>query len=43
VTGGAATLELGEDYTAAHDAAYAAPLEEALRQGNVLAETPGGP
>ena len=29
---------LGDGYTAAHDAAFAAPLEEALRRGNVLAD-----
>jgi tetratricopeptide (TPR) repeat protein len=34
--------ELGDDYAAAHDAAFAAPLEDALRQGNVLAEAPSG-
>jgi predicted ATPase/DNA-binding SARP family transcriptional activator len=28
--------ELGDEYTAAHDAAFATPLEEALRRGNVL-------
>ncbi len=30
--------ELGDAYTAAHDAAMAAPLEDALRQGAVLTE-----
>jgi predicted ATPase/DNA-binding SARP family transcriptional activator len=34
----AAERELGDAYAAAHDAAMAAPLEEALRAGNVLAE-----
>jgi predicted ATPase len=34
----AAEQELGEAYTAAHDAAVAAPLEEALREGGVLTE-----
>jgi predicted ATPase/DNA-binding SARP family transcriptional activator len=32
--------ELGDEYAAAHDAAMAAPLEQALRQGAVLAEAP---
>ena len=36
----AAERELGEAYAAAHDAAMAAPLEEALRNGGVLAEAP---
>jgi tetratricopeptide (TPR) repeat protein len=35
--------ELGDAYAAAHDAAMAAPLEEALRQGGVLAEAPASP
>ncbi len=35
--------ELGEAYAATHDAAMAANLEEALRQGAVLAETPASP
>ena len=39
----AAEEELGDEYTAAHDAAMAAPLEEALRQGNVLARCPHRP
>jgi predicted ATPase/DNA-binding SARP family transcriptional activator len=34
--------ELGHEYIAVHDAAFAAPLEEALRQGNVLAEASTG-
>jgi predicted ATPase/DNA-binding SARP family transcriptional activator/Tfp pilus assembly protein PilF len=34
---------LGDDFTAIHDAAMAAPLEEALREGGVLAETPASP
>jgi predicted ATPase/DNA-binding SARP family transcriptional activator len=38
-----AERELGEAYAAAHDAAMAAPLEEALREGGVLAETPASP
>lgn len=38
-----AEQELGDAYAAAHDAAFAAPLEEALREGNVLAEAPAGP
>jgi predicted ATPase/DNA-binding SARP family transcriptional activator len=32
--------ELGDAYAAAHDAAMAAPLEQALREGDVLAATP---
>jgi predicted ATPase len=39
----AAERELGEAYAAAHDAAMAAPLEEALRQGRVLATAPAPP
>jgi predicted ATPase/DNA-binding SARP family transcriptional activator len=35
----AAEKELGDAYTTAHDDAMAAPLEEALRQGGVLAGT----
>jgi hypothetical protein len=35
-----AQQELGEAYAAAHDAAMAAPLEQALRDGDVLAATP---
>ena len=35
--------ELGDAYAAAHDAAMAAPLEEALREGGVLAEAPASP
>ena len=35
--------ELGSAYTAAHEAAMAAPLEEALRQGGVLAEAAASP
>jgi predicted ATPase/DNA-binding SARP family transcriptional activator len=35
-----AERELGDAYAAAHDAAMAAPLEEALREGGVLAEAP---
>ena len=38
-----ARAELGETYAAAHDAATAAPLEDALREGGVLAETPASP
>jgi len=38
-----AQQELGDAYTTAHDAAMAAPLEEALRQADVLAEAPAGP
>ncbi len=34
---------LGQEYAAIHDAAMDAPLEEALRQGSVLAETPASP
>jgi tetratricopeptide (TPR) repeat protein len=34
---------LGDAYAAAHDAAIAAPLEEALRNGGVLAEAPASP
>jgi predicted ATPase/DNA-binding SARP family transcriptional activator len=38
-----AERELGDAYAAAHDAAMAAPLEEALREGGVLAEAPASP
>jgi hypothetical protein len=38
-----AVEELGDAYAAAHDAAMAAPLEDALRQGGVLAEVPASP
>jgi tetratricopeptide (TPR) repeat protein len=40
-----ATLErqLGDQFAAAHDAAMSAPLEEALREGGVLAEAPASP
>jgi predicted ATPase/DNA-binding SARP family transcriptional activator len=38
-----AERELGDGYTAAHDAAAAAPLEEALREGGVLSATPASP
>jgi len=38
-----AERELGDAYAAAHDTAFAAPLEEALREGNVLAQAPVGP
>jgi predicted ATPase/DNA-binding SARP family transcriptional activator/Tfp pilus assembly protein PilF len=40
-----ATLEqqLGDAYTAAHEAAMAAPLEESLRLGGVLAQVPASP
>jgi predicted ATPase/DNA-binding SARP family transcriptional activator len=38
-----AERELGDGYAAAHDAALAAPLEEALREGGVLAEAPASP
>jgi tetratricopeptide (TPR) repeat protein len=34
---------LGDAFAAAHDAAMAAPLEDALRQGGVLADTPASP
>jgi hypothetical protein len=34
---------LGDAYAPAHDAAMAAPLEEALRDGGVLAEAPASP
>jgi hypothetical protein len=39
----AAERELGDAYAPAHDAAMAAPLEEALREGGVLAEAPASP
>ena len=35
--------KLGDAYAATHNAAMAAPLEEALRQGAVVAETPASP
>jgi predicted ATPase/DNA-binding SARP family transcriptional activator len=38
-----AERELGDAYAAAHDAGMAAPLEEALREGRVLAEAPASP
>jgi len=38
-----AERELGDAYAAAHDTAFAAPLEEALREGNVLAQASAGP
>ncbi|HEY3578439.1 MAG TPA: BTAD domain-containing putative transcriptional regulator [Gaiellaceae bacterium] len=38
-----AERELGNGYATAHDAAMAAPLEEALREGGVLAEAPASP
>ena len=38
-----AEQELGDAYAAAHDTAFAAPLEEALREGSVLAQAPAGP
>ena len=40
-----ATLEqeLGEEFTALHDAAAAASLEDALREGGVLADAPASP
>jgi predicted ATPase/DNA-binding SARP family transcriptional activator/Tfp pilus assembly protein PilF len=38
-----AEQELGDAYATAHDAAMNAPLEEALRHGSVLAETPASP
>ncbi|HEU5243780.1 MAG TPA: BTAD domain-containing putative transcriptional regulator [Gaiellaceae bacterium] len=38
-----AEQELGDAYTSAHEAAMAAPLEEALRQGGILAEAPASP
>jgi predicted ATPase/DNA-binding SARP family transcriptional activator len=39
----AAEEELGGAYALAHDAAMAAPLEEALRAGSALAEAPASP
>ena len=39
----AAERELGDAYAAAHDAAMAAPLEEALQQGGVLGTLPAPP
>ena len=38
-----AEQELGDAYATVHDAALATPLEEALRQGSVLAEAPASP
>jgi tetratricopeptide (TPR) repeat protein len=38
-----AERELGDAYATAHDAAMNAPLEDALREGGVLAETPASP
>ena len=38
-----AEQELGEAYATAHDTAVAAPLEQALRDGHVLAEAPASP
>ena len=38
-----ARQELGDAYDAAHDAAMAAPLEDALRHGGVLARAPASP
>jgi hypothetical protein len=38
-----AERELGEAFVTAHDAALAASLEEALRQGGVLAEAAASP
>jgi predicted ATPase/DNA-binding SARP family transcriptional activator/Tfp pilus assembly protein PilF len=35
--------QLGEEFTAIHDDAMAAPLEQALNQGGVLTETPTSP
>jgi DNA-binding SARP family transcriptional activator len=35
--------ELGDAYAPAHDAVMAQPLEEALREGGVLAEAPASP
>jgi hypothetical protein len=35
--------QLGDQFTAVHDDAMAAPLEESLRQGGVLAETSASP
>ena len=35
--------QLGDEFTAIHDAAMAAPLEESLRQGGVLTEVPASP
>jgi predicted ATPase/DNA-binding SARP family transcriptional activator len=35
--------ELGDAYATAHDAAFAAPLEEALRDGGIRAEAPASP
>src|SRR4029077_9176385 len=35
--------ELGDEFAAAHDAAMTSPLEEALRQGGVLADAPATP
>ena len=35
----AAEEELGEEYAAIHEAAMAAPLDQALQEGDVLAKT----
>jgi hypothetical protein len=35
--------QLGDEFTAIHQDAMATPLEEALRQGSVLAEAPASP
>jgi hypothetical protein len=35
--------QLGAEFTAIHDDATAAPLEEPLRQGGVLTEVPASP
>ena len=35
--------QLGDEFTAIHDQAMAAPLEEALRRGGVLSEAPASP
>ena len=35
--------QLGDEFTAIHDDAMAAPLEESLRQGGVLSEVPASP
>lgn len=39
----AAEEQLGQEYAAIHDEAMDAPLEDALRRGSVLAETPASP
>jgi hypothetical protein len=36
-------LQLGDEFVEIHDAAMAAPLEESLRQGGVLAQAPASP